>query len=531
MPDLAHLIEALSHPAAFPYAVDVVQVRQTHISVVFIAGPHVYKLKKPVNLGFVDFSSLDKRRFFCDEEVRLNRRLAPEIYLGVVPAVQTTSGPRFEGEGEVLDWAVKMRYLPEEANLHKRLQRADVQVELVEELARRIASFHRVAETSERIAGFGRFESVSRLVLDIFDQAMSQVGTTVDQRVFERVKLLTEQRLGNLRPIIDSRAQRSVPRDCHGDLHLDHIYYFPDVRSPADLVIIDCIEFNERFRFIDPVADMAFAAMDLAFHGRRDLARTFAETYFQMTGDSEGCMLLPLYSAYRATVRGLVDGLKYAEMEVPVGERNIALERSRAHWLLALSELEDPAHKPCLLLVAGLPGTGKSRVAQDLALQTGFTVIRSDVVRKELAGVPVEAQAPTELREALYSSDWNEQTYAECLHRAEKLLFAGKRVLVDATFWEEAKRQMFGRAAVKWGVSFAMLVCEADSSTVRSRLANRTADASDADWSIYERVAAKWECVRSMEGQAVLSILTECTAEEAARRALEALQRAGLTGG
>ncbi len=527
---LREMIEALSRPAAFAYPVDVVQVRQTHISAVFVAGPYVYKLKKPVSLGFVDFSSLDKRRHFCDEEVRLNRRLAPDIYLGVVPVALTKWGPRFEVEGEVLDWAVKMRCLPEEANLHHRLKQGDVQVELIEELARRIASFHHQAETSERIAALGGFESVSRLVLDIFDQSMLQVGTTVEQGVFQRIKTLTEKALDELRPIIEARAARGVPRDCHGDLHLDHIYYFPDAASPADLVIIDCIEFNERFRFIDPIADMAFAEMDLAFHGRNDLARRFAEAYFQATGDSEGRMLLRLYSAYRATVRGLVDGLKQAEKEVPEAERKIALERSRAHWLLALSKLADPVHKPCLLLVAGLPGTGKSRIAQDLSVQAGFMVIRSDVVRKELAGLPIPALPPADLREKLYSADWNERTYVECLHRAERHLFAGQRVLVDATFWEEAKRQLFRSAAVKWGVPFALLVCEANSSTARSRLETRAADASDADWSIYERIATKWEPVQSMEGQTVLSISTEGSAAEATGRALEALRRAGMCG-
>jgi hypothetical protein len=530
MSDLRELIAALSRPTAYMYTVDRVQVRQTHISAVFIAGPYVYKLKKPVSLGFVDFSTLDKRRHFCDEEVRLNRRLAPDVYFGVVPVAETNLGPRFEGEGKVLDWAVKMRYLPAEANLHKRLQRADLSVELVEKLARRIASFHGEAEASEHIASFGRFESVSRLILDIFDQATSQVGTTVAPSVFQRIRTLTEEALGELRPVIDARAARGVPRDCHGDLHLDHIYSFPVAASPADLVIIDCIEFNERFRFIDPVADMAFAEMDLAFHGRRDLEGHFAETYFQATGDSEGRMLLPLYSAYRATVRGLVEGLKHAEKEVPEEERTIALERSRAHWLLALSELEAPAQKPCLLLVAGLPGTGKSMVAVALALQAGFTVIRSDVVRKEMAGLPTHAPTPADMREALYSSDGNERTYAECLRRAERFLFAGQRVLVDATFWEDGKRQRFGSAAVKSGVPFAMLVCEVGTETARNRLANRATDASDADWSVYERVASKWEPIRCVEEQTVVSISTEGTAEEAIGRALQMLQRAGLCG-
>ncbi len=167
-----------------------------------------------------------------------------------------------------------------------------------------------------------------------------------------------------------------MTRDCHGDLHLDHVYFFPQRPPPDDLVIIDCIEFNERFRFIDPVADLAFPAMDFAFLGRRDLARCFSDAYFNAAGDDEGRALLPLYTAYRATVRGTMEGLLLAEKEVPEAERVPALTRARAHWLLALTELEAPAQKPCLLLVAGLPGTGKSRLAQALADSAGFHVVR-----------------------------------------------------------------------------------------------------------------------------------------------------------
>jgi aminoglycoside phosphotransferase family enzyme len=339
--DLPRLLEALSHPGVYPYPVGAVEVRQTHISAVFLAGPYAYKVKKPVNLGFLDFSTAQKRRHFCEEEVRLNRRLAAHVYLGVVPVVQTPNCLQFEGEGEVIDWAVKMQHLPDAATLQERLGRGEVGAPLVESLARRIASFHRQAEANERIAAFGRFEAVARTVRDVFAQAGPQVGSTVSEDVFARVKALAEEALGRLQPLIEGRAAQGRPRDCHGDLHLDHVYYFPDQKPPAELVIIDCIEFNERFRFIDPVADMAFVIMDLAFHGRRDLARTFADAYFAAAGDGEGRPLLPLYTAYRATVRGMVEGLKLAEKEVPQAERDAALERARAHWLLALTLLEE----------------------------------------------------------------------------------------------------------------------------------------------------------------------------------------------
>lgn len=342
--DLADLIGGLSNPAVYPQPVERVEVHQTHISVVFLAGPHVYKLKKPVQLDFLDFSTLEKRLHFCREEVRLNRRLASEVYLGVVPVVWTASGLRVEGEGEAVEWAVKMRRLPDAATLLERLRRSEVGAELVELLAGKIAAFHRTAETNDRIAAFGHFDAVAGLVLDVLPEAASQVGTTVSQAVFERLRTLTDATLSRLRPLIESRAARGVPRDCHGDLHLDHIYFLPDKLPPADLVIIDCIEFNERFRFIDPVADMAFTVMDLAFQGRRDLARAFANSYFRAAEDEEGRALLPLYTAYRATVRGMVEGMLLAEKKVSDADRAAALRKAKAHWLLALGELEEPEY-------------------------------------------------------------------------------------------------------------------------------------------------------------------------------------------
>jgi aminoglycoside phosphotransferase family enzyme/predicted kinase len=524
--DLPRLIEALSAPTAYPYPVGLVEIRQTHISAVFLAGPYAYKVKKPVNLGFLDFTTLEKRLHFCEEEVRLNRRLAPTVYLGVVPVVRTGNGLQLEGVGEVVEWAVKMQRLPDEATLQERLGHGEVGVELVEALARRIASFHRGAEANERIATFGRFEAVARIILDIFAQAATQVGTTVSGAVFGRVKALAEAALSRLRPLIEARAARGMPRDCHGDLHLDHVYYFPDRRPPADLVIIDCIEFNERFRFIDPVADMAFPAMDLAFHGRRDLARPFDDAYFRAAGDEAGRPLLPLYTAYRATVRGMVEGLELAEKEVPEAERMAALGRARAHWLLALTELENPGRKPCLLLVAGLPGTGKSRLARGLAESADFSVVRSDVVRKELAGL--SAHAPPPLREIVYNAEWNERTYTECLRRAGQLLFEGRRALVDATFREEQQRQIFLNAAVQWGVPVGILLCQAEPETVRRRLELRQGDASDADWSVYLQVAACWEEMGTLSRQVLRAVSTEGNPDQALSWALDALRQLGL---
>jgi aminoglycoside phosphotransferase family enzyme/predicted kinase len=529
--ELPRLIELLSNPAVYPYMPPAVKVIQTHISAVFLAGEFVYKLKKPVALGFLDFTTLDKRLAACHAEVRLNRRLAPDVYLGVVPITRLPDGVRVEGEGDIVEWAVKMRRLPDESTLLQRVRAGQVDADLIEAVARRIAAFHLAAERNQRIASFARFDVVARNFREVFDRAEPFIGETAGRSVFNRVRSGTEEALARLRPLIEQRADRGAPRDCHGDLHLDHIYYFPDRPAPGDLVVIDCIEFNERFRFIDPVADMAFVAMDLAFYARRDLARAFAGAYFAATGEEDGPALLPLYSAYRAAIRGMVDGLLLGEAEVPAAEREAARSRARAHWLLALGELEPSDRRPGLLLVGGLPGSGKSTLARELGECAGFEVIRSDVVRKELADLPVNEPSPPQARDALYSPDSTDRTYTECLLRAERLLAEGQRVIVDATFRDELQRQRFVEAAVRYGARVGFIVCRASPETVRQRLEARKGDASDAGWDEYQRAAGDWEEPGAGVSRVLDTIATEGAPQAALKRACETLRRVGLLDG
>lgn len=476
--DLPDLIAALSRPQAYPHPCPGgVEVRQTHISTVFLAGDFAYKVKKPVDLGFVDFTTLGKRRYFCEEEVRLNRRLAPAVYLGVVPV--TRGG--IDRPGEVVEWAVKMARLPDEASLRWHVRHGDVRAEQLDALARRIAEFHRTADSGEHVSTFGRFEVVAGNARENFEQSRGQVGETVSRTVFERLEALTEAALAGLRPLIEKRADAGVPRDTHGDLRLDHVYLLPD-----GFAVIDCVEFTERFRFADPVADAAFLVTDLLAEGHGDLARSFADAYFRASGDDEGRRLLPFYVAYRAVVRAKVEGMKAAEPEVSEADRTAAAKSAAAHWFLALGQLEMPGGRPCLVLVGGLPGTGKSTLAGELSAAGGFEVIRSDVVRKELAeGVS---------RVELYSPVRTDRTYAECLRRATARLVAGGRVIVDATFRDDRRRVEFLAAATGLGVPGVLLICEAPPEVAKARLAARRGDASDADWAVYQRAAAEWDC-------------------------------------
>jgi aminoglycoside phosphotransferase family enzyme/predicted kinase len=534
--ELPRLIDDLSQPAAYPHPVDRIEIHHTHISVVFLAGTYAYKIKKPVDLGFLDFTTLHKRRHFCDEEVRLNRRLAPNVYLGVVPITCSDEDLHMDGRGDVVEWAVKMQRLPAEATLEQRLGRGEVGAQLIAALAGKIAGFHAHAEGGSHISAFARFEVVARNARENFEQAVGQVGGTISQSVLDRLVALADIALDRLRSLIDERARQGVSRDTHGDLHLEHVYLFPDRAPPDDLVIIDGIEFNERFRFADPVADMAFLTMDLIFHGRRDLAEVFAEEYFRAAGDPDGRALLPFYTAYRAAVRGKVEGFELTEQEVPPEERADAMARARSHWLLALSELEVPDRKPCLVLVGGLPGTGKSTLARGLAERADLSLIRSDVVRKELAGgsdLVTQTHSSAHagrgaFAEGLYSEEWTDRTYSECLRRAEHLLFEGKRVVVDATFGIEKRRRAFLETAARLCVPATFLLCRADRDIVEQRLDARIDDVSDADRSIFRQAGLRWEQVGPHSVPAVKEIDMDRMRDQALEQALAVLRQSGL---
>ena len=526
--EICQLVEALSAPSAFPDSSPSIEIRQTHISVVFLGGSTAYKIKKPVNLGFLDFSTLENRQHFCHEEVRLNRRLAPSVYLGVVPVVMAKDGLHFEGKGEIAEWAVKMKRLADDATLLAHLKRDELDAKTLEDLAAKIADFHSRADRSERTASMGRFEVVARNVRENLDESIGLHDVTLSRSVHERLRSLSEQALVKLRPLIEERARRGVPCDTHGDLRLEHVYLLAEQDGLDGIVVIDCVEFNERFRYADPVADMAFIVMDLLFSGRSDLARAFSEAYLRRSGDAEGRLLLPFYIAYRAAVRGKVEGIKFTEPEVPETERVAARERAKRYWLLALGKLEEPNRKPCLVLVGGLPGTGKSTLAEGLSQNAGFEVVRSDLVRKEMAGLSAESRAPARFGEGIYTSDSDSKTYAECLRRTEEHLFQGKRVIVDATFREEEKRRLFLQAAHSWGVSALFLHCQADANIVHRRLESRRNDASDADWAIHQKAAERWEPLSEQTRPFTREMDLNGSANSALAAALDALADAGI---
>jgi len=489
MQGLPRYIEDLLDPAAYSERPARVELRQSHVSYLLFTPEFVYKIKKPVDFGFLDFTSLEKRLFFCNEEVRLNKRLAPDAYIGVVGITEANGRHRMGGKGEPVEYAVKMRRLKEDSNLEHMLVAGRADKALIGRISHRIAAFHREAATSVHISSFGSMELIQRNTGENFEQTRPFAGSAISRGLFTRIRDYTERFIEANAALFEARMTGGFIRDCHGDIHSGHVF------AEDGIEIIDCIEFNERFRFSDVVADEAFLSMDLDRRGRPDLSRALDEAYFAESGDKQGQSLLDFYKCYRAYVRGKVEGFKAHEEEVGEDERKEALLSALCHFHLS-GQYASGGVKPTLLIVCGLPGTGKTTLARQIALRTGFEHLMSDVIRKELAGIKPGEHREQAFGEGLYSEHFTERTYAEMAWKAEASLRQGRSVITDATFSKRRHLKKVMDAADRARAAVKVVECSAQSATVRARLEERrwaVGNVSDADWRVYLGKKAAFE--------------------------------------
>ncbi len=511
------ILNALSQPSAWPWPVDEVVIVHTHASAVLLAGDYVLKLKKPVDFGFLDYSTRERRRHYCAEETRLNRRLAAEVYLGVAGVEVSPKGIKLHLPEDVdlddpaLEPAVLMARLSDDRTLAAGLQHGWVGAEEVKALARRLARFHTEALRSPEIASFAHFETVAGNARENFEQTAMHRGVTVTEAVWASCREATETMLAELRETIDARAEQHACAS-HGDLRLDHVYFLDD-----RVEVIDCIEFNERFRYSDAASDIAFLSMELRFAGRPDFAELLERTWAAEYGGERAYEVLPFYVAYRSIVRGKVRGFLALDEEAPAASREEASRKSAAHWLLAHRMLQHD-RLPSVVLVGGLPGTGKSTVAAGLAKGAGYHWIRADVVRKELAGLSASEDAAAPFGKGIYTEEWTERTYARCVELAREALLEGDRVVVDATFRSESRRSPFEALASELRTPLRLLICESPPAITRERIRARVGGPSDAGVAVYDRAASEW----GMPARAFV-VDTSGTIEESHRAALNAL--------
>jgi aminoglycoside phosphotransferase family enzyme/predicted kinase len=508
------LLEDLRRPDAYPdpRPSRVTQVT-THISWVFLTDREVWKLKRPVEYGFVDYTTLERRRRCCEDEVRLNRRLAPDVYLGVVPVRLGPRGHWFGPDGEIVDYAVHMRRLPDERSAEALLRQGALTSDHLTILAQRLARFFMDAAPAPEM---GTIEVIRDNLVENFAQVEAFIGRFVSRDTLDAVRVwqlgILERQSGRFQ----ERLAQGRVLDGHGDLRLEHVYF-----EDAEPIVIDCVEFNPRLRKGDAAGDVAFLAMELTARSRVDLAELFLAAFAQESDDHDLYGVVDFYAGYRAWVRGKVAAFLAADPATPPEKATRKAEEARLLFGLARSYTETRPEAPPVIAVGGLIASGKSTLAESLGRAAAVPIISSDRVRKALAGVRATERAP----ESAYSAAFSARTFEEMFRRAALILDSGRGVVLDATFRGRALRLAARDLARRGGRRFLFVETVCDKATLRERLRRRALapSVSDADESLLARVRAEFEPITELDAVEHVQVDTTGPPEAAARAALEAL--------
>lgn len=494
-------VRALEDAAVYPQlggGDGTVRIIQTHISVVALVGSRVFKFKKAVELPFLDFSTLERRASACQDELRLNRRMAPDVYVDVAPLRRSAEGLRVgDGEGEIVDWCVVMERLPEERMLDVLLENGDVEPDAIRRLARSIARFHREARqvADEDVRAAGSPGHLCEALRANFTELRSEAIDAVPGALLNAVEARSLAALPALRERLEQRARAGFVMEGHGDLHARNVC----MTDPP--TAFDCLEFRLELRAGDTATDLAFLVMDLVYRRRRDLAEEAIEAYTAESGDRGLPGVLPELMGYRAMVRAKVDAMGAGQGEIPAGERERLEAGARRHLRLA-AWLRIESDGPLVLLASGLPATGKSTALLGAAREAGWGVVRTDIVRKELFGSG-DPTAP--LPDEAYSPRATARTYDEVLRRALRM---GGVVLVDANYRQADQRAEALAAIRAAGRPAAVARFDCDEATIRARLRQRAAgpSVSDADEAVFDRLKGSYEPPSPSEGAPVVAV-------------------------
>jgi len=493
---LSALRQDLGDPAIYPEPTTKVDMRETHISLVFLTDQHAYKIKKPVDLGFVDYSTLDKRHEFCQQEVALNRRLSTNVYLDVVALHHDGSHYHFTDTGAVMEYAVKMRRLPASSSLDEHLARGAVSDALIVALAHQLATFHATHPapvlSSADGALYGSHGRVRADWQENFDQTANLISV-LSRDMYTRIHQAVTTFLSQRASWFEQRVTEGRIRDCHGDLRAEHIYV-----DNESLQIIDCIEFNPQFRYIDVVSEIAFLAMDLERLGFAAHADAFVRAYVEASGDMTLYRLLDFYRCYRAYVRGKVRSMLLQET---VPRRDLPRLQRDAEWCFTLAErYAKRLTRPVCLMTTGLIGTGKSTIAQGVAEALDLRLFSSDRVRKERAGLSPETPQRVAYGDGLYSASTSEQTYDALAALARMALQQGDSVVVDAAFSKQSQRTRIQGLAADMGAECYLIDCVAPEAVIHERLEQRMrtpGSVSDGRWAIFPEFLRQYEPVQA----------------------------------
>ena len=486
----------LLRPEAYPELLPArVELAQTHISWVFLLENDVFKVKRPVSLGFLDFASVEKRKAACEAEMRLNARLAPTTYLGVVPVTRNPDGQHRVGgkPGKIVDWAVHMRRLPDARRADHLLLRGELTTEIVDALAARIASFHAAAATDGETARWGSVGAVSSCVEDNFTETEQTIAQYVGPEDADEIRRWQRAFLRDRAGLFDQRIAAGRVRDGHGDLRLEHVYIVGD----AAPTIIDCIEFNDRFRYADVCSDVAFLSMDLAAHGHVDFAERLLARYAREANDFDLYALIDFYESYRAYVRGKISALMSSDESIERPTRKQAEDEARRYFLLALSSNRRPLLGPSIIAVGGIIAAGKSTIAEAVGRLMNAPVVDADRTRKAMLGVTADRPVQDTAWQGAYAPHVTEKVYEEVLRCAGVVLASGRSVVIDASFRSAAHRKAARELATAHAAPFLFVECRVDAQIAKGRLDERARapSISDGRLAIFDAFSAEFEPV------------------------------------
>jgi aminoglycoside phosphotransferase family enzyme/predicted kinase len=470
---LYKLIQAIQNQKNFDHPIDQFEIVETHISYILLTGPYAYKFKKNLCLDFLDFSSLEQRKFYCNEEVRLNRQMTSDLYLGVVSITGNDQDPVINGEGPAIEYAVKMVQFAKGTELDQVLNTTGLTTYHIDELAKQLAVFHGSIETRPTQDYFGSPECIQKQIMANFEVIRPLIqGIYPYQKLLDQIEAWMINALKLQTEIIKKRKQSGYVRECHGDLHLGNI-----AMHNGKLVIFDCIEFSEELRWIDVISETAFLTMDLDAHGKHTLAQRFLNSYLQITGDYDGLMVLRIYLVYHALIRSKVACIRLNQTDTKQSEREQAIDDCLRYLDLAYVYINPD--NIILFITHGLSGSGKTTQTHSLAENLRAIRIRSDVERKRMRGLQSNATTGTAVASGIYSEESTLNTYRRLGELTKLILASGYSVIVDATFLHKPQRLYFKHMACESHVPFIILDLLANEEVLRDRIKTRQLNGND----------------------------------------------------